>query len=76
MMPVTLIREAINANPFRPFVIHITDRRSYAIRQPESVSFGPQERSLVVWLDDGGASLVETVLITGVDLLEPGEAQE
>jgi hypothetical protein len=76
MIPVTSIREAITANPFRPFTIHIADHRSYEIRKPEWVSIGPQDRSLVVWLDDGGASFVDTVQITGVDLLEPGEAQE
>jgi hypothetical protein len=52
------------------------DPRSYEIRQPESVSIGPQNRSLVVWLDDGGAGFVDTVQIAGLDLLGPGEGQE
>jgi hypothetical protein len=76
MIPVGSIREAISSNPSCPFTIHLTVRSSYEIRQPDSVSIGPQDRSLVVRHDGGGVSVVETTLIAGVDPPTPGEAHE
>jgi hypothetical protein len=71
MMAVSAIREAIAAHPFQPFTIRVADQRSYTVPHPEFVSIGPQNRSLVVWLDDGGCSILD--MITGIDLPAPLE---
>ena len=41
------------------------------LRNPEFVSIGPQNRSLVIWHEDGGASIVDMLMITGIDLPAP-----
>jgi hypothetical protein len=74
MMAVSSIREAIAAQPFRPFTVRVADLRSYLIPHPEFVSFGPQNRSLVIWHADGGASIVDMLMITGIDLPPPSTA--
>lgn len=71
MMSVSSIREAISARPFRPFTVRVADQRSYTIPHPEFVNIGPQNRSLVIWHDDGGASIVDMLMITGIDLPAP-----
>jgi hypothetical protein len=71
MMPVTTLREAINARPFRPFTVHVAEQRSYLIPRPEFVSIGPQNRTLVVWHADGGGSFLDMLMITGIDLPAP-----
>jgi hypothetical protein len=68
MMSVSTIREAIKATPFKPFRVMITDQRSYNIEHPEYVAIGPQNRTLVVFHDDGGASFIDMLMITRIDV--------
>jgi hypothetical protein len=75
MMAVSTIREAIAARPYRPFTIRVADRRSYTIPHPEFVSIGPQNRSLLVWHEDEGASILGMLMITGIDLPAPGAGE-
>jgi hypothetical protein len=70
-MAARSIREALAAQPFRPFTVRAADQRSFTIPHPEFVSIGPQNRSLVIWLEDGGASIVDMLMITGIDLPPP-----
>jgi hypothetical protein len=74
MMSVSTIRDAINAQPFRPFTVHVADQRTFTIPHPEFVSIGPQNRTLVIWNEDGGASFLDMLMITGIDRLPPSEA--
>jgi hypothetical protein len=67
-MAVSTIREAIASVPFRPFTIRIAAQRSYTIPYPEFVSIGPKKQTLVLWHEDGGASIIDMLMITGIDL--------
>jgi hypothetical protein len=73
-MAVSTIREAINASPFRPFTVHVADQRKYTIKHPEFVAIGPQNRSLVIWHDDGGGSFIDMRMVTGIDIPPPEAA--
>lgn len=68
MMSVSTIRDAIAAKPFRPFVVRVADQRSYEIPHPEFIAIGPGGRTVVVFLEDDGASILDMPLITGIDL--------
>lgn len=44
------LEDAISQRPFRPFVIHTADGRSYRVPHPDFVSFHPKsERTCIVW---------------------------
>jgi hypothetical protein len=73
MMSVSAIREAINAQPFRPFTVRVADQRSYLVPHPEFISIGPNNRTAVVWFNDGGCSILDMLLITGIDISPPAE---
>jgi hypothetical protein len=68
MMSVSTIREAIKAKPFKPFRVLVADQRSYNIKHPEYVAIGPQNRTLVVFHEDDGASFIDMLMITGIDI--------
>ena len=76
MMSVSTIREAIAARPFKPFTVRVADQRSYTIPHPEFVSIGPQNRTLVIWHEDGGGSFLDMLMITGIDLPASSESEE
>jgi hypothetical protein len=66
-----IIRKAINARPFRPFTVRVAGRRSYTVPHPEFATIGPQNGTLVIWHEDGGASIVDMLMITGIDVPPP-----
>ena len=72
-MCVNTICEAINAHPFQPFTVRVADQRSYLIPHPEFVAIGPNNRTVVVFLQDGGCSFLDMLLITGIDISPPAE---
>jgi hypothetical protein len=71
MMSVSTIRDAIEAKPFQPFTVYLADQRKFVIRHPEYVTIGPQNRTLVIWHDDGGAAWLDMLMITGIDRQAP-----
>lgn len=73
MMSVSSIREPIAARPFQPFTVRVADQRSYTIRHPEFATIGPQNGTVAIWHDDGGVSIIDMLMITGIDLMPPGD---
>jgi len=65
------LREFTQKQPFVPFVIHLSDGRSFPVKHPDAILIG---RRWVVVLnpDDNGSDFVHCTLrhITSVDLLE------
>ena len=74
MIPASTIREAISATPFRPFTIRTANQRAYVIPHPDWLTLSPKGRSLGIWNAEGGISIVDVAQITGIELLEPGDA--
>jgi hypothetical protein len=68
MMSVSTIREAIQARPFRPFTVYVADQRSYRVPHPEYIAIGSQGRTLAIFHDDGGVSVLDMLLISGIDV--------
>jgi hypothetical protein len=67
MTSVAQIREVMNAQPFRPFTIHLVDGRSYSVPHPDfvSVSTSLRNRDLTVH-DDDGVHLIDLALVVEV----------
>jgi hypothetical protein len=67
MTTAPAIREAIQASPFQPFRVRVSDQRVYSIPHPEFISVGPNGRTVVIHLEDGGVRVLDTLHITGLD---------
>jgi hypothetical protein len=67
MTSASTIREAINTRPFRLFTVCISDQRSYLVPHPDFIVVGPNGRTVIVFLPDGGASVLDPLHITSLD---------
>jgi len=65
------IAERIQAAPFRPFAVRLTDGRSYAIPGPDYASVSPNGRLLTIYTDGGnGVKILDVALITEIEAAE------
>lgn len=62
------IKQQVDANPFRPFTLRLTDGRSCEVPARDFVSLSPSGRTLVVYTPDGeGVRLLDVALITEIE---------
>lgn len=66
-MSIEDIREAYYANPFKPFVIRLTDGRGLLVKQACNIAIAPSGQSLAYTKPDDGFVLFE---LTEVEKLE------
>ena len=65
------IREHVNANPFRPFTLRLTNGRACEVPARDFVSLSPSGRTVVVYTADGdGVRLLDVALITEIETTE------
>ncbi len=59
MATIEQVRNAMHAQPFQPFTVHLVDGRSYVVKHPNfiSVSSQPRGRDLTVHDDHGPHSI-------------------
>jgi hypothetical protein len=58
------IRKMHQAQPFRPFDIHLADGRSLPVRHPECLALSG--RTIGVGVDDGTIEVVDLLLVTSL----------
>jgi len=68
-------REAIRAQPFRPFTIHLVDGRHYTVVHREYASVGPNNRTAFVYRHDGIGELIDLLLVVGLEFQSPAETE-
>lgn len=62
------IKEHLDASPFRPFTVRLTDGRSCPIPARDFASLSPNGRTLVVFTHEGnGVRLLDVALITEIE---------
>ena len=64
-MDIAGVREAINKQPFEPFVIRLADGRSLPVPHRDVVALTP--RRVIVGAEDDSWSIVEPLLIVSID---------
>jgi hypothetical protein len=65
------IKERVDANPFRRFILRLTDGRACEVPARDFVSLSPSGRTLVVYTPDGdGVRLLDVALITEIETTE------
>ena len=67
-MDLAAVREALDREPFQPFVFRLADGRSVPVHHPDFVAVG--KRRLIVIDQDDSWSFVEPLLIDSIDQMK------
>jgi hypothetical protein len=73
-MTAEQLRAMRDANPFRPFTIHLADGRSLAVRHRDFVSQSPGGRTIIVFRSDETFSVVDLHVVTELAIRGPADA--
>lgn len=65
-MTTEQLRRILQAQPFRPFDIHLADGRSLPVEHPEAVAITPPGRTIGVGLADDTIEIVDLLLVTSL----------
>ena len=72
-MSIDELRKVRGGNPFRAFTIHLADGRSYRINHRDYLSLSPVGRTAIVYGEDGGFDILDTLLITVLSVEKPAD---
>jgi hypothetical protein len=67
-MTIEQIRNVYNAQPFRPFVIHLADGRAVPVHHREFIMSVPSGRTLIVAQPDDTVNIIDLLLVTDLEL--------
>lgn len=67
-MTIERIRDLLNLQPFRPFVMHLADGREIPVHHREWIVAVPSGRTLVVVQPDDSMNIIDLVLVTDVEI--------
>jgi hypothetical protein len=67
-MTIEQMRAAYQAQPFRPFVIHLADGREIAVEHREFIMTVPSGRTVVVAQPDDTLNIVDLLLVTDLEI--------
>ena len=63
-MTIEQLRLAREANPFRPFTVHLADGRSHRVPHRDWLSMSPGGRTIIVYVSEEGGSILDSLMIT------------
>lgn len=72
-MTIEQLRAAYQAQPFRPFIMHLADGREIPGHSPEFMLTVPSGRTIVVAQPDDTVNIIDLLLVTDVEF-KPGGA--
>ena len=67
-MRIAKIREVLHAQPFQPFRIHLADGGRIPVNHEDFVALAPTGREMIVFLPDDSHQIVDTMLITRLEM--------
>lgn len=67
-MTIEQIRSLYEAQPFRPFVIHLADGREVPVHHRDFIMSVPSGRTLVVCQPDDTVNIIDLLLVTDLEL--------
>jgi hypothetical protein len=73
-MTVEQFRNALRAQPFRPFVMHLADGRAIPVQHPELAVSTSTGRTTVVVQPDDTLNIIDLLLVTDLEYREPADA--
>jgi hypothetical protein len=66
-MTIEQLRTAYNAQPFRPFVMHLADCREISVHHREFIMTSPSGRTVVVMQPDDTVNIIDLLLVTDLE---------
>jgi hypothetical protein len=66
-MTIEKIREMYDAQPFRPFIMHLADGREIPVPHREFLALSPTGRTVIVCGPDEAFSIVDLYLVTDLE---------
>jgi hypothetical protein len=70
-MPLERFRDAMRAEPFVPFRVHLADGRSISVVHPESVAWNLGGRTAVIIQPDDSCQHIDLLLVTSLEFPAP-----
>ncbi|MCH7752192.1 MAG: hypothetical protein IH898_08575 [Planctomycetes bacterium] len=67
-MTIDQLRQTYQAEPFRPFSLHLADGRKLDVPHRDFLSHSPAGRTVIVYGEDDSFSIVDLLLITRIDV--------
>jgi hypothetical protein len=67
-MTIEKLRETMNAQPFRPFVLHLADGRQLPVVHREFIAPSPSGRTIVVYQPDDSMNIVDLLFVTDLEM--------
>jgi hypothetical protein len=67
-MTIDRLRDLYNAQPFRPFVMHMADGRQVPVVHREFIMAVPSGRTVIVVQPDDTVNIVDLLLVTDIEL--------
>ncbi|MCY3016849.1 MAG: hypothetical protein NT171_19425 [Planctomycetota bacterium] len=66
-MTVERFRDALRAQPFVPFTVHLADGRSIPVTHPELVASSPTGRTAVIMQYNESTSIIDLLLVASIE---------
>jgi hypothetical protein len=73
-MTAEQLRAMREANPFRPFTIHLADGRTLDVPHRDFVSLSPSGRIVIVYQPNDAFNVVDLYLVTDLEVKAPGNS--
>jgi hypothetical protein len=67
-MTIEQMRAAYQAQPFRPFVIHVADGRAIPVNHRDFIMTVPSGRTVVVAQPDDTLNIIDLLLVTDLEI--------
>jgi hypothetical protein len=67
-MTIEQLRAVYNAQPFRPFIIHLADGREIPVQHREFFMTVPSGRTIIVAQPDDTVNIVDLLLVTDLEI--------
>ena len=67
-MTIEQVRRLYDAQPFRPFTMHLADGRELAVRHREFVALSPSGRTLILYQPDDSFNVVDVFMVTDLEV--------
>lgn len=68
-MTIEKLRSLYDAQPFRPFIIHLADGRNVEVHHREFMLTAPSGRTVVVCQPDDTLNIIDLLLVTDLEVL-------
>jgi hypothetical protein len=75
-MTIEQLRAAYQAQPFRPFVIHLADGRGIPVISREFILTVPSGRTIVVCQPDDTLNIIDLLLVTDLEFKPAGDGTD